>query len=203
MEKLVYIIFMTLRLLWLFNFLLLSRNILNNFLTSYLSFFLVNPMSLAERWWDNWSRASSEPYICSGANSCTCNSWAYNDNESCSLGKHPGISFVLSYSFSMFHIFHMILFIPVCINLDMTVAAFRTSLLFFLWFGWLRKFLLILVFSSSILTKHVFPNLLSFVFLLYSSELWYLPLFIKQNALRQQRFVREVTIQYNLCNEPW
>ncbi|KAF8411999.1 hypothetical protein HHK36_004558 [Tetracentron sinense] len=23
------------------------------------------------------------------------------------------------------------------------------------------------------------------------------------NALRQQRFVREVTIQYNLCNEPW
>lgn len=24
-----------------------------------------------------------------------------------------------------------------------------------------------------------------------------------QNALRQQRFVREVTIQYNLCNEPW
>jgi hypothetical protein len=21
--------------------------------------------------------------------------------------------------------------------------------------------------------------------------------------LRQQRFVREVTIQYNLCNEPW
>ena len=27
--------------------------------------------------------------------------------------------------------------------------------------------------------------------------------FILQNALRQQRFVREVTIQYNLCNEPW
>uniref|UniRef100_A0A6N2M3U4 Uncharacterized protein n=1 Tax=Salix viminalis TaxID=40686 RepID=A0A6N2M3U4_SALVM len=23
------------------------------------------------------------------------------------------------------------------------------------------------------------------------------------NALRQQRFLREVTIQYNLCNEPW
>uniref|UniRef100_A0A251RUN7 Uncharacterized protein n=1 Tax=Helianthus annuus TaxID=4232 RepID=A0A251RUN7_HELAN len=23
------------------------------------------------------------------------------------------------------------------------------------------------------------------------------------NALRQQRFVREVTLQYNLCNEPW
>ncbi|CAO2836541.1 unnamed protein product [Amaranthus hypochondriacus] len=23
------------------------------------------------------------------------------------------------------------------------------------------------------------------------------------NALRQQRYVREVTIQYNLCNEPW
>ncbi|KAK8677049.1 hypothetical protein V6N13_142605 [Hibiscus sabdariffa] len=28
-------------------------------------------------------------------------------------------------------------------------------------------------------------------------------LFACQNALRQQRFVREVTIQYNLCNEPW
>lgn len=27
--------------------------------------------------------------------------------------------------------------------------------------------------------------------------------YIFQNALRQQRFVREVTIQYNLCNEPW
>lgn len=27
--------------------------------------------------------------------------------------------------------------------------------------------------------------------------------FVLQNALRQQRFVREVTIQYNLCNEPW
>jgi len=27
--------------------------------------------------------------------------------------------------------------------------------------------------------------------------------FILQNALRQQRYVREVTIQYNLCNEPW
>ncbi|EMS49258.1 hypothetical protein TRIUR3_13360 [Triticum urartu] len=26
---------------------------------------------------------------------------------------------------------------------------------------------------------------------------------IVKNALRQQRFVREVTIQYNLCNEPW
>jgi len=26
---------------------------------------------------------------------------------------------------------------------------------------------------------------------------------IFQNALRQQKFVREVTIQYNLCNEPW
>ncbi|KAK7842110.1 hypothetical protein CFP56_014289 [Quercus suber] len=26
---------------------------------------------------------------------------------------------------------------------------------------------------------------------------------IAKNALRQQRFVREVTIQYNLCNEPW
>ncbi|KAK6931865.1 Histone deacetylation protein Rxt3 [Dillenia turbinata] len=25
----------------------------------------------------------------------------------------------------------------------------------------------------------------------------------RYNALRQQRFVREVTIQYNLCNEPW
>jgi hypothetical protein len=24
-----------------------------------------------------------------------------------------------------------------------------------------------------------------------------------QNALRQQRFVREVTIGFNLCNEPW
>ena len=28
-------------------------------------------------------------------------------------------------------------------------------------------------------------------------------LIILQNALRQQRFVREVTLQYNLCNEPW
>ncbi|KAE9449709.1 hypothetical protein C3L33_18394, partial [Rhododendron williamsianum] len=31
----------------------------------------------------------------------------------------------------------------------------------------------------------------------------YLLPFVVQNALRQQRFVREVTIQYNLCNEPW
>ncbi|KAF5757499.1 hypothetical protein HanXRQr2_Chr17g0827421 [Helianthus annuus] len=26
---------------------------------------------------------------------------------------------------------------------------------------------------------------------------------VASNALRQQRFVREVTLQYNLCNEPW
>jgi len=26
---------------------------------------------------------------------------------------------------------------------------------------------------------------------------------MNQNTSRKQRFVREVTIQYNLCNEPW
>ena len=39
-------------------------------------------------------------------------------------------------------------------------------------------------------------------FLLFGST-YIMTAFLFQNALRQQRFVREVTIQYNLCNEPW
>lgn len=37
-----------------------------------------------------------------------------------------------------------------------------------------------------------------FLFCTKVFSIWFM-----QNALRQQRFVREVTIQYNLCNEPW
>lgn len=56
--------------------------------------------------------------------------------------------------------------------------------------------LLLKVLLLCFLVEMVVAILCPYVHLRYSG-------FEVQSAYRQQRFMQEVTIQYNLCNEPW
>ena len=89
---------------------------------------------------------------------------------------------------------------PVVVERTMTTRA-AASVIFF-WFSFIFPCSLTILFplqSMFVLVWGRFRNQQTFLY----SKLRIFQHALLQNALRQQRFVREVTIQYNLCNEPW